>query len=284
MQKTGLLLLLLTLFQAVSALAQIYDGQTVQRSDLSQLVDRVQPGTVLLLGENHGLESHRDQHIEVLNALRARGLKVSVGLEFVNYTDQAFVDQFRAGEINEADFLQKIAWAGFSFDFYRQQLLFPDLATGARSLGLNIPRQVTSKISKQGLSSLTADDLALMPPQFALGRDSYKARFMEAAGHHCKSPENCFAAQCTWDDTMAWQSSNFISQHPDQVLVVVVGEFHVQYGGGIKYRLQQRLPGVNVVTLSQIWAEDMTDDDIFQALQPSDVEGPRADFIWVSRP
>lgn len=284
MLKTGLLLLLLTLFQAHLALAQIYDGSTVTPTDLSRLVDRVQPGTVVLLGENHGLESHRDQHMQILNALRARGLKVSVGLEFVNYTDQSTLDQFRAGQINEPDFLKKIAWAGFSFDFYRQQLLFPDVTSGALSLGLNIPRNVTSKISRQGLASLTPEELQFMPPNFALGRDSYKTRFMEAAGHHCKSPENCFAAQCTWDDTMAWQSANFITQHPDQVLVVVVGEFHVQYGGGIKYRLQQRLPGLNVVTLSQIWAEDMTDDDINAALQPSDVEGPRADFIWVSRP
>lgn len=284
MQKSGLLLLLLTIFQAHLALAQFYDGQTVTRADLSQLVERVQPGTIVLLGENHGLASHRDQHMQVLNALRARGLKVSLGLEFVNYTDQPSVDQFREGQIDEATFLQKIAWAGFSFDFYRQQLLFPDIASGAHSLGLNIPRNVTSKISKQGLESLTPEEQALMPPNFALGRDSYKARFMEAAGQHCKNPDNCFAAQCTWDDTMAWQSTGFISQHPDQVLVVVVGEFHVQYGGGIKYRLQQRLPGVNVVTLSQIWAEGLTDDDIAVELQPSSVEGPRADFIWVSRP
>lgn len=284
MQKSGLLLLLLTIFQAHFALAQIYDGQTSARTDLSQLVQRVQPGTVVLLGENHGLAAHRDQHMQILQALRDRGLQVSVGLEFVNYTDQSSVDQYRAGSIDEATFLQKIAWSGFSFDFYRAQLQFPDIASGAHSLGLNIPRNVTSKISKQGLASLTPEELALMPPNFALGRDSYKARFMEAAGHHCKSPENCFAAQCTWDDTMAWQSAQFISQHPDQVLVVVVGEFHVQYGGGIKYRLQQRLPGLNVVTLSQVWAEDMTDDEINQALQPSEVEGPRADFIWVSRP
>ncbi len=284
MQKTAILLLLSTIFQAHFTLAQIYDGQTVSRADISQLVERVQPGTVVLLGENHGLATHRDQHIQVLGALRARGLKVSVGLEFINYTDQFLLDQFRTGALDEAAFLQKIAWSGFSFDFYRPQLLYPDITNGEHSIGLNIPRNVTSKISKMGLEALTPDELAMMPPHFALGRDSYKARFMEAAGHHCKFPENCFAAQCTWDDTMAWQSANFISQHPDQVLVVVVGEFHVQYGGGIKHRLQQRLPGVNVVTLSQIWAEDMTDNEISEAMQPSPIEGPRADFIWVSRP
>ena len=150
-------------------------------------------------------------------------------------------------------------------------------------MGLNLPRAVTSKISKSGIDSLLPEDLALMPPNFQLGRDSYKQRFMDAAGAHCKNPDNCFAAQCAWDDTMAWQAVNFISTHPDQVLVVVVGEFHVQYGGGIKHRILQRLPGADVVTLSQIWAEGMTDEDVQQALEPSSVEGPRADFIWVSK-
>ena len=76
----------------------------------------------------------------------------------------------------------------------------------------------------------------------------------------------------------------FLKIHPDQVLVIVVGEFHVQYGGGLGFRIQSRRPGTRVTSLSQIWAEDMTDAEISEALKPSALEGPRADFIWVSRP
>ena len=76
----------------------------------------------------------------------------------------------------------------------------------------------------------------------------------------------------------------FSQQHPEQVLVIVVGEFHVQYGGGLPYRITSRWPQAKIVTLSQIWADGYTDDDVKEALKPSDVEGPRADFIWVSRP
>jgi hypothetical protein len=64
----------------------------------------------------------------------------------------------------------------------------------------------------------------------------------------------------------------------------VVGEFHVQYGGGIKHRILQRMPEAKVMTLSQIWAEGFSEEDLQQALQPSPIEGERADFIWVSRP
>lgn len=285
MLKMPVLLLILSLLAGQMAFSQLYDGRTLSISHINDLEAKVRQGTILLLGENHGLAAHRDQHMEVLRALRTAGLKVSVGLEFVNYTDQNFLNDYRLGLISESQFLNSIKWGqGFSFDFYREQLNFPSLSGGEFSLGLNIPRKVTSKISKAGIGSLLPEDWALMPPGFALGRDSYRQRFMDAAGAHCKVPENCFAAQCAWDDTMAWQAVNFISEHPDQVLVVVVGEFHVQFGGGIKHRVLQRLPGVNVVTLSQIWAEDMSDDEVRAAMQPSELEGPRADFIWVSRP
>ena len=284
MSKMPFLLLFVSLLATQTAFSQLFDGRTLSIAHINDLTAKVKPGTILLLGENHGLQAHRDQHLAVLQALRAAGLRVSVGLEFVNYTDQRFLNDYRTGILNEDQFLTAIKWQGFKFDFYRDQLNFPIISNGEFSLGLNLPRSVTSQISKNGLAALSPDDLALMPPNFSLGRDSYRRRFMEAAGAHCKVPENCFMAQCAWDDTMAWQATNFISQHPDQVLVVVVGEFHVQFGGGIKHRVLQRLPGADVVTLSQIWADGMTDEDVQQAMQVSPEEGPRADFIWVSRP
>jgi uncharacterized iron-regulated protein len=269
MLKYSLLLLILTAIYTNTAFSQLYDGKNLSQTQLNVLIDQIQPGTILLLGENHGLANHRDQHLEVLSALRAKGLKVSVGMEFVNYTDQLLLNNYRSGQISEAEFLTSIKWGGFGFEFYRPQILFPELTRQETTIGLNIPRAVTSKISR---------------PHFELGRDSYRERFMAAAGSHCRVPQNCFIAQCAWDDTMAWKSVEFTRANPDQVLVVVVGEFHVQFGGGIKHRVLQREPSAKVVTLSQIWAEEMSDEEVREAMQPSAVEGERADFIWVSRP
>lgn len=272
------------MFYANFAFSQLFDGRTQSETSLGHLISQVKPGTILFLGENHGLASHRDQHMQILQSLHAMGLKVSVGLEFINYTDQNYVDLYRTGRMNEQEFLSSIKWGGFGFEFYKPQLTFPILEIGEYSLGLNMPRVITSKISKNGLAGLSPDDWKYMPPNFQPGRDSYKARFMEAAGGHCKVPENCFLAQSTWDDTMAWQAVKFIEQYPEQVLVIVVGEFHVQYGGGTPHRVRVRKPDAQIVTLSQVWAEDMTDDEIKKSLSPSETEGPRADFIWVSRP
>lgn len=284
MLNRSFLPLLIPIFFAIPAFSQLFDGKTQVAASLEQLVSSVNPGTILFLGENHGLTSHKDQQVAILNGLRSKGLKVSVGLEFINYTDQAYVDQYRSNQIDEAQFLSSIKWGGIGFEFYREQLLFPIIKFGEKSLGLNLPRAISSKISKQGLASLSEDELKMLPPDFRLGRDSYKKRFMDAAGAHCKVPENCFAAQSAWDDTMAWQAVQFIEKNPEQVLVIIVGEFHVQYGGGTPNRILARRPATNIVTLSQVWAEGMTEDEIAESLLPSPLEGPRADYIWISRP
>lgn len=278
-------LVLFCLSQAQAGLGEgLYSGSTLSPVTLSNLIDEVGPGTVLFLGENHGLASHRDQHLRILNLLRLKNLKVSVGMEFINYTDQFRLDLYREGILSESQFLQDIRWGSLSFDFYRGQVNFPEKARGESAIGLNIPRSITTQISRQGLASLTEEQLRLLPPQFALGRASYRERFMNAAGSHCRSPENCFAAQSVWDDTMAWQAAEFMRNHPDQVLVIIVGEFHVQYGGGTPDRLKARWPEARIMTLSQVWTEGMSPEEIQAELQPSSQEGPRADYIWLSSP
>ena len=220
MRKLSFLLFITTIFSVLNLNAQIYEGQSLQPATLHQITEAVKPGSVLILGEIHGLAAHQSQHIQVLNQLRAQGLKISVGLEFLNYPDQAAVDQFVRGQITEAQFLEKVAWQqGFQFGFYKKQLLFPRTDQGEFSIALNLPRAISSKISKMGIESLTADELAVLPPNFQVGRDSYRQRFAAAAGAHCPSLDRCFMAQSSWDDTMAW-TANITRLHSVNIMPI----------------------------------------------------------------
>lgn len=276
----------LVLVTAGSVSAQFYDGTTLKTQDLSAFIEKIEPGSIVLLGEAHNLSPIRDQQMEILAGLRSRHLPVSVGLEFLNYTDQSFVNQFRSGQIDEATFKFAVKWTGYDFANYRDQLLFPLTRLGEFGLGINLSREITKQITRGGLESLTEDQKKLLPPNFEVGRDSYKARYFKAVGDHIPPEmlENSFIAQSAWDDTMAWQATEFIKANSKQVLVIVVGEFHVQFGGGLPDRIHARLPEVKVHTLSQVWAEGLTNEEVQAELQPSGLEGPRADYIWVSRP
>lgn len=266
------------------AQAQIYNGTTLKPAPMSDLVSSIKPGSVVIVGEMHGLQPVRDQQMDILNAIKAAGFKVSVGMEFFNYTDQNLVINYRTGVIDESTFLKSVKWGGFDFGLYRDQLLF-----GEFGLGINLTRDVTKVISKQGLAALSPEQNKLLPPNFTIGRDSYRQRFFQAMGHPVPvaSLENYFVAQSAWDDTMAWQAVEFQKQNPDQVFVIIVGEFHVQYGGGLPNRIKARLAQENlpenIVTVSQVYTDGMTEQDIQDSLQPSIEEGPRADFIMLSK-
>jgi uncharacterized iron-regulated protein len=280
------------LFMGISSLAMAQNvvpgtvyRQGTEAITLDQALADVQPGQVVVLGEEHGTLIQAGQQLQVLETLRKNCHFVSLGMEFFEYPGQALVDSYRHGELDEASFLQQINWGmGFSFDAYRSQVQFPNLAN-EYVIALNAPRSLTGRISKVGMEGLTADEKALLPPNWTLGNDAYLARFKEVmggAGHlpSADALEHYFAAQSTWDDTMAWKAAEFLKAHPEQVLVIIVGEFHVQYGGGLPDRLKAR--GVTATTFSLVNLDGLSEDERTAAVRPSEIYGSRADFVWTS--
>ena len=78
---------------------------------------------------------------------------------------------------------------------------------------------------------------------------------------------------------MAWQIQNVTTAHPEAVIVVIVGEFHVQYGGGLPDRLRAR--GVDsVAVVSQVNTVEMSEAQMKKEVGPDEEYGPRADWIW----
>lgn len=248
------------------------------KTEKTELFQSLKGKDVILLGENHGLKTHQAQHLEVLHELRKLGRPVHVALEFFYYPDQVWVNLYRQEALSEAEFLRQIRWGNPSFDYYREQALF-----GERTWAINAPRSLTGQVARGGLASLSAELQYLMPPQFTIGRESYRQRFQAIMGGHIgeEAFERYFAAQSIWDDTMAWRIAMVQAQHPEAVIVVVVGEFHVQYGGGLPHRLSER--GVhNVLTISQVNTSGLSVEEQKKEIMPHPEYGPRADWIWAA--
>jgi len=264
-------------------LNHVVSGQSNQALTWDQALAGVSPGDVVVLGEEHGTVVQPQVQVTVMQTLRQKGLKVSVGLEFFYYPQQALVDSFRNGQLTEAEFLKQINWTGFPFSSYRAQALF---ATAPQTtLALNAPMALTGRIAKVGLDGLSDTEKALLPPGLTLGNSGYKDRFKQVIGDHLPTPDaidRYFAAQSTWDDTMAWKANLYSTVNSDTVLVIVVGEFHVQYGGGLPDRLRARLPaGRRVWTASLLNTHGLSTADLQTTIQPSPLYGPRADWLWL---
>ncbi len=260
-------------------------AQGQQPVSLPQALSQVRAGTVVVLGEQHGTLEQADQQLQVIENIKKNGLYVSVGFEFFEAQYQNLVDLWRHSEMSEEDFLKAIHWgAGFPFAAYRQQALAPRLDFGEQAVALNAKRSLTSKIASQGLDNLTEQERAELPAGFTLGNQRYFSRFKAIMQEHVPNPEalsRYFAAQSVWDDTMAFNAQQFVATHPDQVLVIIVGEFHVQYGGGLPDRLRAR--GVSVTTFSLLNLKGLNSSEQKEAVEPTAEYGSRADYVWTSR-
>lgn len=261
---------------------QVIDGRALAPISLEQIAAAIQPGSAVVMSDLHGSILHNQHQVQMLQALAGSLNNISVGLEFFETPFQSTVDQYTSGLIDEVSFLKAIHWSGYPFSNYREQALFPREHQGA-TLAINAPRALTGRIAKVGLLGLTEAERAQLPPDFKIGNTLYYKRFAEIMKGHAPPDaiNRYFEAQSTWDDTMAWISANFLKANPTQILFIIVGDFHVVYGGGLPDRLTAR--GVeSVVTISQV---DLTDLDPFErdrALDPVTKYGRRADYIWVN--
>ena len=280
----------LVVFSAVLGHAQDIPSDVVlaqgqQPVSLPQALSQVRPGTVVVLGEQHGTMEQADQQLQVIENIKKNGLSVSIGFEFFEAQYQNLVDLWRHSEMNEEDFLKGIHWgAGFPFAAYRQQALAPRLNLGEQTVALNAKRSLTSKIASQGLDNLTEQERAELPAGFTLGNQRYFSRFKAIMHEHVPNPEalnRYFAAQSVWDDTVAFNAQQFVATHPNQVLVIIMGEFHVQYGGGLPDRLRAR--GLAVTTFSLLNLKGLNSSEQKEAVEPSAEYGSRADYVWTSR-
>lgn len=261
----------------------LYHGVSLQEAPVNQVAQSVAKGSIVIVSEQHDLKDHHDKQVEFLKALVSFGHTVSVGMEFFDYTKQTAVDSYLLKTLPEADFLKEVGWGkGFPFDMYREQVTLP-LAHGGWTIALNAPRSLTNVISKNGVSSLTPEQLSLLPPHFVIGNSLYFDRFKETMNGHVKDDQiqKYFEAQSAWDDTMAWIATEYQKKNPDKTLVIIVGDFHAAYGGGLPDRLKAR-GAVHLVTISQVNFKGSSDSEASEDIRHPQW-GSRADWIWVSR-
>jgi len=259
------------------------DGKST--STLKKMTAQIEKGSVVLLGELHHTSSHHNNQLDVINSLIEQGHNVHLGMEFFNYTDQYDIYNYTQGLTEKDDFLKKINWSTpETFEFYSPLVNAVDTNGGA-VLGLNIPRPITSKIAKNGVESLTTSEFALLPYPLMYGSDFYFERFSKAlAGGHVPEDQiqNYFWSQSVWDDVMSWRALEFMKKSPTGTLVIIVGDFHVAYGGGLADVLKRK--GFDkVITVSQTVKGDLSDVEIFDEISPHPKYGQRADWIWVTQ-
>ncbi len=157
----------------------IVDGRTGQAVTPEAFWAAVGAARVVCVGEDHPNPHHHWAQLEVVDKVSAsRTSGLAVGLEMVARPFQAVLDDFAAGRIDEPAMLSRVGWAdrwGYDWALY-QPILALAKARGAAIVGLNAPRELTKKIVRQGLASLTDEERAQMP-ELVLDDPDHRAWF-----------------------------------------------------------------------------------------------------------
>lgn len=226
------------------------------------------------IGEHHPSPHDHWAQLHILDALSARtrqaGRANGLGMEMFQRPFQGVVDDFVAGRIDEAALLSRAAWKdrwGYDWALYRPMVLLAR-ERGAAILALNTERELTKKVSHEGLDKMSPADKAKLPqlvlddPQHRAWWKSIMGDMGGAHGHsapseddeeqHAPSPhedkvdaeaaamdERIYAAQVLWDETMADGASKWLAGGAKRHLVILAGNGHC-HESAIVRRLERR--------------------------------------------
>ncbi|AFY60232.1 ChaN family lipoprotein [Synechococcus sp. PCC 6312] len=219
--------------------------------NFQQWVKQLSQAQVIYLGETHNRPTDHQAQMEIIQALLPKKRGIALGLEMFQRPFQGVLDRYLAGQLTEVQLQEESEYAqrwGFPWSFYAPVLRLAK-EHQLPLLALNTPTEITRQVARNGLESLTATDFTYIPPleEIDLTNQAYRERLGEIFQAHHQGQSNSqdfekfFQAQVLWDETMATVIANYVKQHPQKTLVVLVGQGHLLYGDGIPQRVQRRL-------------------------------------------
>jgi len=243
--------------------------KTVLWEELLRQIDEVD---VVLLGELHDhVVGHAVQLAVVEDVMDAYPQSV-LALEMLERDEQLRVDDYMEDFIDAkklASITQSDNWGGKGgWSAWYQPIIDVVKERGGSVVAANAPRRYVRLARIDGYEKI--DELPTARRAFVdypeeLSNGKYRQRFWELASHDEDGEEGVeidvttidpsdpmlptFKSMQAWDATMA---QSIVNAKPSQSrkVVLLVGQFHVEYDGGIVQELRKRLPGVRVLVVS----------------------------------
>ena len=230
---------------------------------------------------------------------------VALSLEFFQRDTQPIVDEYLADLITDKAFkADGRPWPRYETD-YRPMVEFAK-ENGLAVIAANAPRRYANRVTRLGRESLdvlSAEAKESLPPlPYGKASDAYRKQWievisevMEEEGMKCGIPVeqliaegvdavarapagahgnmgNQMDSQVLWDASMAYWVSEYLADHPDALVLHMVGGFHVERGTGTPEHLEAYRPGTSRLIISMQPVEDV---DTFEPAP----EGEWGDFV-----
>jgi uncharacterized iron-regulated protein len=210
--------------------------------DISTMISEVSFVPIVFVGERHNASEHHMVQLKVLKGLQAKGKTLAIGMEMFESSSQKALDAWSSSKITTHDFVKvyQMNWRNIPYSYYE------DIFNFARDnhipiVALNAPRDIVTKVSRQGLASLSAAERHLLPPGVtAEVGDDYLDFIRSSYQVHGKNNTHfryICEAQMLRNRVMASRIGSFHQIHPNSVMVVLAGGGHAREKGGIPAEL-----------------------------------------------
>ena len=215
---------------------------------IKRLVPELANKRVIYVGESHTRYDHHLLQLEVIRQLHSLNPELAIGMEFFQQPFQQYLDAYIRGELDEKEMLRRTEY----YDRWRYDYrLYAPILRYAREHGipliaLNLPAEITQKVGRDGMESLSDEERAQLPDEIDRSDNNYTQRLKEIYNHHPEGQASNFeqflTSQLLWDEGMAQRIVDYLNANPHRRMVVLAGSGHLAYGSGIPKRVARRLP------------------------------------------
>jgi uncharacterized iron-regulated protein len=229
---TGSLLLATTLFTPSDMVIRLADGSKIS---FEEMLTDLQGAQVVFVGELHDNMEHHRLQLRVIKGLRKLNGGIAVAMEMFTAESQPQLDAWVDGRLDQLDFIRTYYkdWQ-MPWPLYREILLY-SRSEKLPLVGLNVDRELTTKVAKHGFESLSPKLKSQVPTGVTCDVDPVYMEFIRQA-HSIHGPgDSSFRffceAQMVWDKSMARHLVNFLKNNPEKQIVVIAGGGHAMKRG-----------------------------------------------------
>lgn len=243
---------------------KIYNAQTGEQAELSDLVAAMEKRDVLFFGEEHDDSMAHQLQAVVYGDLLEVFTNVTLSLEMFERDAQLVMDEYLADHITES----KLREEGRAWKNYDDYASMVNLAKSTNQLvvAANVPTRYANMVSRKGLEALgeLPKESKKHLPSLPIFTDQplYEEKFNEAMGGHGHGMgPTIFHAQLLRDATMAESISDTWRKNKKTKILHLNGRFHSDEFLGTVAALQRLRKRINILTVSCFSSEDFEAPD-----------------------
>lgn len=244
---------------ASQAITSFYDYQLLSPTgstlSLTALPQEIIDADVILIGEWHTHAAVHRFQTDLFKQLSATNPELALSMEQFSRDKQMIMDEYLTGKIGEKTLMSDAnAWPNYESDY--RPLIELAKAEERDVIAANAPKPIVKCIGQQGISyldKLDIDEKSWLAKHIDLSDSPYKSKFLSSMHHGDEEQtQKQFAAQMTWDATMAESIVNYLALHPKAQVMHIAGKFHIENGLGTAAQIVKLNPNLNVVVISPL--------------------------------